>query len=71
MLKNLFVDVEVVEPGPADPGAVVLDHHGRHRGHQTTGAAERYGVQICQNQKEMSILTCGDNVINRNVHFMI
>ena len=23
------------------------------------------------NQKEMSILTCGDNVINRNVHLMI
>ena len=42
MLKNLFVDVEVVEPGPADPGAVVLDHHGRHGSHQAAGAGEDF-----------------------------
>ena len=28
-------------------------------------------VVLYLNQKEMSILTCGDNVINRNVHLMI
>ena len=38
ILDYLLGDVEVVETGPADPCAVILDHHGRHGGHQTSGA---------------------------------
>lgn len=42
MLNYLFHNVEVIEPGPADPRAVVLDHHGRHGSHQAAGAGEDF-----------------------------
>ena len=47
ILDYLFGDVEVVETGPADPCPVVLDHHGRHGGHQTSGAGIVQGWIIC------------------------
>ena len=42
--------------------------------HQEAVWQQHHGGQVYwmgTNQKEMSILTCGNNVINRNVHLMI